>query len=141
MLKNKIVHFSCHPLHTIWKIPQHFLQQANYNLYCKKEIVLLYNRSSSVTGKNPFSCLSSLVLYKIKKWLGCPKWPLGFPTLHFPKAFYKIIIYTKLTGPSHEEGPAWSSRNLLHATASAASPSNEWGSKNCIFSSNLSACF
>ena len=60
---------------------------------------------------------------------------------NFSQPLTKYYIIQSLTSPSHLEGPAWSSKNFLHATASAASPSNEWGSKNCIFSSNLSAWF
>ena len=77
-----------------------------------------------------------------EKMVGLPKVTFGHPNASFSyNSFTNYLIIQKLTGPSHEEGPAWFSKNFLHAAGSAASPSNEWGSKNCMFSLNFSAWF
>ena len=98
MLKNKVVHLST--LHgKTFEIPPIFFQQANCNILLQKEVVLLTITFQSYWGKKkPLSSLPFLLLYKKgKNWLGCPKWPLGFPTLCFPnasffqKGFYKLL--------------------------------------------------
>ena len=80
MLKNKIVHFPAIHFTPFGKSHSTFSNRQTTILYCKNEIVLLYNRSSSVTEeKSPLLCLSSLVLYKKQKLLGLPKVTFGLP--------------------------------------------------------------
>ena len=137
MLKNKIVHFPAIHGTPFGKFHSTFSNRKTTILYCKKEIVLLYNRSSSVTEEKalPFSLFPSLIQKAKNAWVAqSDLWaPQRF---NFSQPLTKYYIIQSLTSPSHLEGPAWSSKNFLHATASAASPSNEWGSKNCIFNLN-----
>ena len=97
MLKNKVVHLST--LHgKTFEIPPIFFQQENCNFYCKRKQFFL-QQPSSLTGEKSPSLLYLSYFYtkKVKKWLGRPKWPLGFPTLCFPnasffqKGFYKLL--------------------------------------------------
>ena len=102
MLKNKVVHLST--IHgKAFEIPPIFFQQANCKFLLQKEIVLLTIRHhQSYWGKKPLFSLRFLLLYKKVKWLGCPKWPLGFPTFSIPnasllkKAFTELLNYYKV---------------------------------------------
>ena len=107
-----------------------------------------YNNLPVLLGKKAPSSLPFLLLYKKgKNWLGCPKWPLGFPTLCFPnasffqKGFYKLLNQLQNWPVLYEEGPAWLSRNFFHAAASVARPSKAHGSRNWTFMSNFSTWF
>ena len=63
--------------------------------------------------------------------VGLPKVTFRLPNASIsPKLLHNITLYKSLTGPSYEGGPALSSKNFLHAAASAARPSNELGSRN-----------
>ena len=146
MLKNKIVHLPT--IHgKTFETPPIFFQQENCNFLLQKEVVLLtISHHQSYWGKKPLFSLRFLLLYKKVKWLGCPKWPLGFPTFCFPNASlfkcpYKIYTKYKIGLIPHEEGPTWVSKNFLHADASAAIPSKAQGSKNWILISNLATWF
>ena len=102
MLKNKIVHLPT--IHgKTFETPPIFFQQGNCNFLLQKEVVLLtISHHQSYCRKNPFFSLRFLLLYKKIKWLGCPKWPLGFPTFSIPnasllkKAFTELLNYYKV---------------------------------------------
>ena len=101
-----------------------------------------YNKFSSLTGKKPFFLSIFPSFIQKAKLVGLPKVTFGLPNASISYNLLQIIkLYKSLTSPSHEEGLAWSSKNFLHAAASAARLSNELGSRNWMFSSNLSACF
>ena len=130
-MKNKVVHLSAIHCITFGNFTT-LSPTGKLRSFIAKGSSSSYNMSSSLTGKKSLSSsLCFLFLYKKQKLVGLPKVTFGLPNVSFfPKSFYNLLNYNKADRSSYEEGPAWFSKNFLHAAASAARPSNELGSKN-----------
>ena len=111
MLKKKVIHLSTIHGNT-FEIPPIFFQQANCNILLQKEVVLLTITFQSYWGKNPFLLLRFLLLYKRSKWLGCPKWPLGFPTFFSPNASFLEKFYKNIKLLQSLASPLWGGSRL-----------------------------
>ena len=86
-LKNKVIHLSTVHGTTFGTLHGPFSNRQT-KLFIAKWSSSSYNKSSSLTGKKPLLCLSSLVLYKKTKMLGFPKVTFGLPNV--PISLYPL---------------------------------------------------
>ena len=129
-LKNKVVHLSAIHCITFGNFTA-LSPTGKLKTLLQKEIVLFTIGPPVLLGKNPFPLSIFPSFIQKTELVGLPKVTFGLPNVSIPyNLLQNIKLYKKLTDPSHEGGPAWSSKNFLHAAASAARPSNELGSRN-----------